>query len=387
MARRIRALRSTIPRLWDFALEHLLLLPVGASVALIWSNTAPESYFRFTHAVSFAVNDIAMAFFFALMMKEVVEATAPGGVLHSWRRALLPVIAAVAATTLSAWLHVRIIDTLLDEPALRVAWPVAFGTDVALSYFVARLIFRRDPLTSFVLLLALASDALGIVAVALFQPAADLHLAQGAGIMAVAIGLAAVLRRAGAQDFWWYLLLAGSASWYAFFRAGLHPAFALVPIMPFLPHGARDPGFFVDARPEAKDALSRFEIAWRYPAQIALLFFGLVNAGVTFQALELGTVGLPIAMLVGRPVGVLAGAGAALVLGLRLPHHAGWRELVVIGFTVAIGFSVALFFSSALLPPGQLRAEASMGVLLTLVAVPLALGSARLLQVGRFGRS
>ena len=34
-----------------------------------------------------------MVFFFALITKEVVEATAPGGVLHPWRRALLPVIA------------------------------------------------------------------------------------------------------------------------------------------------------------------------------------------------------------------------------------------------------------------------------------------------------
>ena len=39
-----------------------------------------------------------MVFFFALMTKEVVEATAPGGVLHPWRRALLPVIAAIGAT-------------------------------------------------------------------------------------------------------------------------------------------------------------------------------------------------------------------------------------------------------------------------------------------------
>ena len=28
----------------------------------------------------------------------------------------------------------------------------------------------------------------------------------------------------------------------AFYRGGLHPALALVPIMPFLPHAARDPG-------------------------------------------------------------------------------------------------------------------------------------------------
>src|SRR5262245_36272801 len=88
---------STLPRLWAFAVEHLLVLPVGAVVALVWANTAPESYFRVAHAMSFAVNDVAMVFFFALIVKEVVEATATGGVLHPWRRTTVPVIAAVGA--------------------------------------------------------------------------------------------------------------------------------------------------------------------------------------------------------------------------------------------------------------------------------------------------
>ena len=87
--------RTTVPRLSRFAVEHLALLPLGALIALVWVNTAPESYYAFTGAMSFAVNDVAMALFFALMTKEVVEATAPGGVLHPWRRALLPVCASI----------------------------------------------------------------------------------------------------------------------------------------------------------------------------------------------------------------------------------------------------------------------------------------------------
>jgi hypothetical protein len=75
--RRIRRWRFSFPHLSRFALEHLLLLPLGAAVALVWANTAAESY-RLTYAIAFAVNDVAMVFFFALMTKEVVEATAPG---------------------------------------------------------------------------------------------------------------------------------------------------------------------------------------------------------------------------------------------------------------------------------------------------------------------
>ena len=385
MARRVRNLRARIPRLWEFGLEHLLLLPAGAAIALVWANVLPESYYRFSYAIAFAVNDVAMAFFFALMTKEVVEATAPGGVLHPWRRALLPVIAAIAATILPALIHVQAVD-VLDEPALTVAWPVTFATDLAFSYFVARIIFGRHPIIPFALLLAIASDALGGVAIAVFHPTEVHHFTKGGAVLAVALGLAMALQRARARSFWPYLLIAGSTSWFAFWWSGLPPALGLVPIMPFLPHAARDPGFFVDASPDAKDTLSRFEVWWRYPAQIALFFFGLVNAGVAFHSLEPGTWGLPLAVLVGKPLGVLIGAGIALAAGLHLPLRLGWRELVVVGFIAAIGFSVGLFFSAALLPPGQLLSETSMGVLLSLAGAPLALAAARVLRVGRFAR-
>lgn len=385
MPDRRRGWRAAVPRLSRFALEHLLLLPLGASIALVWVNTRPESYYRVTYAIAFAVNDVAMMFFFAMMTKEVVEATAPDGELHPWRRALLPVIASIGATLVPALIYFRIVD-LLDEPMLAVGWPVPFATDIAVSYFVVRIIFRKDPVIPFLLLLAIASDALGFLALALFHPTRELHLAGGALIMAVAIALAIALRRARVTSFWPYLIAAGSVSWLAFFWSGLHPALALVPIMPFLPHAARDPGFFVDALPEARDTLSRFEIWWRYPAQAALFFFGLVNAGVPLHALEAGTWGLPIAVIAGKPLGILVAAGVAIAAGLHLPQRVGWRELIVVGFVAAIGFSVGLFFCTALLPPGQLRAETSMGVLLSLAGGPLALAAARLLRVGRFAR-
>ncbi len=56
-------------------------MPIGAVIALIWANTAAESYFHFAHRLSFFVNEIAMALFFALMAQEVYEATMPGGAL------------------------------------------------------------------------------------------------------------------------------------------------------------------------------------------------------------------------------------------------------------------------------------------------------------------
>ena len=375
--------RTTFPRLSQFAVEHLLLLPLGALIALAWVNTAPESYYRATYAIAFAVDEVAMAIFFALMTKEVVEATAPGGVLHHWRRVLVPVIAAIGGSVVPAVIYVLAVDAL-DEPMLAIGWPVSLAMDLAMCYFVARLIFRKHAAIPFLILLGISADAFGFLALAFFNPTRDLNLASGALLLAVAIGIALGLRRWRVKSFWPYLLVPGVTSWFAFYWSGLHPALALIPIIPFLPHGPRDPGFFVDAPPDAKDALNQFEVWWRYPGHIALFFFGLVNAGVPLGALEDGTWGLPIAVIAGRPVGVLMGAGVAVLSGLHLPPRVGWRDLFVVGLTAAIGFSVALFLCTALFAPGQLRSEVRMGAMLSLAAGPLAFAAAMLLGVGRF---
>ena len=383
--RRSRRWRKAVPRISQLAIEHVLLLPAGAALAMVWVNVASESYYRVTFPLAFAVNDVAMAFYFGLIVKEVVEATAPGGVLHSWRRALLPVIAAVGAALVPALLYIRTVEWL-EEPGLKVAWPASLGIDIAVTYLVARIIFGRTGSIPFLLLLAIVADALGFLVLGLFDQTRDLHLLRAGVIMAVAIAVAVGLRRVGVRSFWPYLLLAGTLAWVALYAGGLHPALALVPIVPFLPHAARDRGFLVDAPPTAKDALSKFELWWRYPAHIALFFFGLVNAGVRLQSLELGTWGIPIAVLVGRPAGVLLAAGVAVACGLHLPYKVRWRELLVIGLIAGIGFSVGLFMANELIAPGQVRAETSMGVLLTLLAAPLAIVAARALRVGRFER-
>ena len=368
----------------QLAIEHLLLLPLGAAIAMVWVNLEAESYYRFRIQLSFVVNDIAMMFYFGLITKEVVEATAHGGVLHSWRRALLPVIAAVGATVVPALLYVRTVEWI-GEPGLKFAWPTSLGIDVVVTYLVGRFIFGRTGAVPFLLLLVIIADAFAFLALGVFDPTRDLHLLRAGVVMLVAIAVAAGLRSARVQSFWPYLLLAGSISWTALFVGRLHPALALVPIIPFLPHAAHDRGFMVDARPAAKDALSQFEIWWRYPAHITLFFFGLVNAGVRLHGIETGALGLPIAIIIGRPIGVLVAGGVAVALGMHLPFKVAWRELFVIGMIAAIGFSIGLFMSNELIAPGEVRAETSMGVLLTLVAAPVALLLARALRVGRYG--
>jgi Na+:H+ antiporter, NhaA family len=384
--RGVAAKRSRgLPQLWHLASEYLLLLPVGAAIALVWANVHSESYFRTVFALDFFVNDVAMVLFFGLVMKEVVEATAPGGVLHPWRRAALPVVAALGLTLVPALL-LALLAPVLGEPLVGRAWPVTFAVDLALGYFVAIAIFGRHPVLPLFLLLAMSANAIGFVALAPAAIATQVQLGTLVALMVAAIGATAILRWMKTRSFWPYLVIGGGLSWTALLLGGVHPALALVPIIPFIPHAPRDPGFFVDAPEDARDTLNNFERWCRHPAQVALFLFALITAGVPLRALDSGTWSMPLAIVVGKPIGLFIGVALALALGLRLPYHVSWRHLAVVAFISTIGFTMALFFATVAIGPGAVLSEIKMGALLTLAGVAIAFGTAWLLRVGRFGR-
>jgi NhaA family Na+:H+ antiporter len=371
-------------RVSGFVLDYLMALPVGCAAAMIWANTLPDSYFRFAHAAAFLVNDVGIVFFFALITKEVAEATLPGGALHPWRRAALPVAAAIGGVIVSIVCYLTFLQ-YVGEHMLTAGWVASCAIDIPGSYIIARLIFGRHPAVPFLLLLAIAADAIGLACVAVLNPVGDSHPAMGLGLMVIAIGAAAAFRHRDVKNFWLYLIGPGTLSWLALFVGGVHPALALVPIVPFFPHGRRDRGLLVDPAPQAHDTLTLFERWWRLPVEGVLLLFGLVNAGVPIHGLEPGMWAIPIAALA-RPIGIVVAAGIAIGVGLHLPRLCTWRELVVVGCTASIGLVFALFFATAVMPPGPVLLEMKMGALVTVAGGALAFAMARLLRVGRFSR-
>jgi len=323
-------------------------------------------------------------FFFALITKEVAEATLPGGVLHPWRRATLPVVAAIGGVVTSIACYVAFVQNA-SEPLLMGGWAVACAVDIPGSYIIARLIFGRHPAVPFLLVLAVAADAIGLACVAVVQPIGAVHVALAFGVMAVAVGWAAVLRHRSVKNFWWYLLGPGMVSWWALFLGGVHPALALVPIVPFFPHGRHDRGLLVEPAPQAHDTLTLFERWWRLPVEGVLLLFGLVNAGVPLHGLEVGMWAI-LTAAIGRPIGIVVAAAMAVAAGLHLPQRVGWREVLVVGCTASIGLVFALFFATAVMPPGPILLEMKMGALVTIAGGGLAFAAARVLRVGRFAR-
>jgi len=362
-------------------LDRFLLLPLGAVIALVWANTYAESYFLFVEKLSFVVNEIGMAFFFALATQEIVEAVMPGGALHTWRRWGLAVVAAAGGIVGSVGVYLAYV-TLSYQAVLSTAWPIACAIDIAAAYYLLKAIMPRSAALPFALVVGIATDTFGVFVVAPRYPTLAIH-ASGAVLLLMAIALAGLLRAMGVRAFWPYLSICGTISWWAFFWAGLHPAFALVPIVPFLPHEPRRLDLFAD--PPDDDAIHHFEHEWHALVQGILFFFGIVNAGVLLRGFDTGSVAMIAAALVGRPLGILAAVGAALLAGLHLPRHLGWRELVVVALASSSGFMIALFFATGVVAIGPVRAQVTIGALATGAGLLLALGAARLLRVGRFG--
>ena len=362
--------------------DRFLLLPLGAAIALVWANTAAESYFRFAQPLAFPVNEIGMALFFGLITQEIVEAVMPGGALHSWRRWGLALVGAAGGLAGAAAIFLAFVGYSY-ETVLMPGWPIACVIDIAAAYYALKTVLPRSGALPFALLLGISTNVVMIVIVAPRFPVLAVH-AGGAALILVALGLAGLMRTLRVRVFWPYLLICGTVSWLAFYREGLHPAFALVPIVPFLRHEPRRLDLFAD--PPDDDATHHFEHEWNTLVQVILFFFGLVNAGVMLSGYDTGTWAVMLAALVGRPLGILTAVGAAVVLGLHLPKRIGWRELVVISLATSTGFAFGLFVATGILSIGPARAQLTIGVLATAVGWLLALGAARALRVGRFAR-
>jgi len=373
----------------DYVVEHSLLLAVGSVLALAWANSADaDRYHRIAERLRFPVNDIGMAFFFALAAKEIVEATSPGGALHTWRRAALPAVAAVGGMLAPAIIYLAYVK-LEGQAGLSAGWAVPCATDIAFSYLVAKMIYKttHHPAIPFLLLLAIADDAFGLIILAIFYPAGELHPLAGSALLAAAIVVSLGLRRSRVRSFWPYVIAGGGLSWEALHLGGLHPALALVPIIPFLPHAPRDRGLFVEARHGETDALSRFERTFKHPVQIVLLFFGFANSGVQVGAVGAATWAVLVAIVLGKPLGIALSVAVSVAGGLNLPENLRWKDILVVGFAAGIGFTVALFFAVAAYPPGPILEELKLGALLSVGSGLLAFGVAALSRAGRFRAS
>ncbi len=393
----------------QFLLDNSVFLITGAIAALVWANFDKTAYEYFINAdllkwlgisdghhdapgvgqghhglsVHFVINDILMAFFFAIAGKEVWEALLPGGPLSNMRKAATPLIATLGGMAGPAGLYLLGCSYTGTMSELGNGWAVPMATDIAFSYLVARLIFGPGHVAiPFLLLLAIADDAGGLLILAIFYPQKELvPLWLLATVGAIILGL--LMRRLKLQSFWWYLLLPGVLSWVSFFKSGIHPALGLVPIIPTLPHAQTDLGLFAREELGRHDTLNEFEHWWKNPVEIFLGLFGLANAGVVLSSVGTGTWLVLGGLLIGKPVGITLFTWLGLkTLKLELPTGMSLRHLLTVGMIAGIGFTVALFVATAagFKDPGTLDAV-KMGALGSFAAAFISIIGARAMGI------
>jgi NhaA family Na+:H+ antiporter len=400
-------------RVWNFLSQYSLLLISGAIIALIWANVDYDSYHHFvewvivddffighlhdghrTLTLHYLVNDVFMAFFFAIAAKEVWEAIILKNGSLRGKKAATPLVATAGGIIgpVAVYLGLALLMGSETYDAVSRGWAIPTATDIAFSYLVGRIVFGAGhPAVRFLLLLAIADDAVGLLILAIFYPSGELapewlllSLGAAVAVFVLANWLPRYLDRGNQArptstwvrkklSFWPYAI-AACFSWYGFQESGIHPALGLLPIVPTIPHADRAFGIFAEAEKHLHDLLNDIEHALKYPVEIVLFLFGLCNAGVKFEAMGDATWLVLAGLIIGKPIGVLIfGWFAAKPLGLGLPAGMRIIDLFVIGCGAAIGFTVALFVAAVAFDAGPVQDAAKMGALFSFGAAILSI--------------
>jgi len=296
-------------------------------------------------------------FFFVVGME--IRREIHHGELSEWRRAVLPVAAAIGGMMAPAGLYL----SMAGAPSTADGWGVPMATDIAFALGVMALLGSRVPPALRVLLLALAViDDLGaILVIALFY--SDGIQVTALVLAAAGIGGIYALQAIGIRNPWLYTL-PGAVVWLGTYKAGLHPTIAGVVIGLITPVRAW--------HEKEQDSPAEHLIHALHPwvAYAIMPLFALTNAGVSLGSVELQgdafrtASGVAIGLLVGKPVGVLLACAIVVKAGVAaLPRGIGFRQLTVLGLTAGIGFTMALFIAQLAFAEPALLAAAKLAVL------------------------
>ncbi len=318
----------------------------------------------------FLVNDIFMVIFFGIAAKEITESLLPGGALNPMRKAINPLLGTLGGV-LGPVGAFFLFNAMMGRPEWSKGWGIPTATDIALAWLVARVVFGKGhPAISFLLLLAVADDGigLGIIAFAYPDPLNPVEWGNTIWILP-GMALAYILRRMKIRSWIPYILFGGLFSWYGLYSAHLHPALALVFIVPFLPGPKADLGFYREdadydsAGHHGHSPLENFEHDLKMFVDFGLFFFSFANAGVPFSGINSLTWIVLLSLVVGKTVGITAFSWGGQLIGFPLPQGMKLKHLVGAGIVAGLGLTVALFVAGqAYTDPGA-QGAAKMGAL------------------------
>ena len=424
--RQANPLMRVINLLQEFSLPLIagvILGLVAANVNHHWYEVVVDFHpfghdaYVFGHALTlhFIINGMFMCLFFGIAAKEITESTLPGGVLNPLRRAINPLVGTLGGVFGPVGLYFAMAWIFYGGSevfgAVANGWAIPTATDIALAWLVARVVFGPlHPAVNFLLLLAVVDDAIGLVIIAVFYPDPH-HPVEPLWLLATVGGMAVVFVLRKFRIRWWpvYIFTGGSLSWVGLAGAGVEPALALAPIVPFMPSGThnrsaeaehgREHQSISAPHPRATDAeraghggrhehnvLEQFEHHLKLFVDFGLFFFAFANAGVTFSSIGLVTMMVLVSLIVGKGIGVALFSWLAARVGFPLPDGMGVRHLVVTGVIAGLGLTVALFVAGKAFPgDSPFQEPGKMGAVFSIVAALVAWVLGKVLHVRQEG--
>lgn len=286
------------------------------------------------------INDGLMAVFFLLVALEIKREVYDGA-LSSWRRAALPVYAAIGGMLVPALIFMQIVGW--NSPEAR-GWAIPSATDIAFALAVLSLFGRSVPaeLKTFLLAVAVVDDLGAITIIALFYTSKLSLMALGFAFAAGAALFA--LNLSGVRKFAPYILL-GIILWVCVLKSGVHATLAGVAL-----------GFAIPLRADAKGHSPAKVAEHGLHGWVALLvmpLFAYANAGVPLDGLDLAQLTAPLSLaimlglFIGKQIGVFGFAYGAIRLGLAAPpKEASMAQLYGVSLLAGIGFTMSLFIGA-----------------------------------------
>ncbi|MEG2198725.1 MAG: Na+/H+ antiporter NhaA [Anaerovorax sp.] len=375
--------------------EYSIPLIAGVFIALIWANLSPETYQKFIYTeligninFHFLVNDIFMAFFFGIAGVEIVNSLSPGGALNPVKKAVTPLMATAGGVICPAVLFL-VFNSLFGSPEFTNGWGICTATDIALAWLLARLIFGKNhPAVSFLLLLAVADDGVGLAIIAIFYPDPTMPT-EPFWLLLVVAGMlvAALMKKKGLNNYVPYIFIAGTMAWIGMHNAHLHPALALVFIVPFLPKtGKVEPRKSSQGLDDAvgDSALGKFEKQVSPIVDYGLIFFGISNAGVQFAEVNVLTWIIFASLVIGKTIGIVSFTWIATLLKFKLPEGMHFKDVLVSGAIGGMGLTVALFVAGSAYTDLSIQASAKMGALFTVLVFVIAFILAKVVGIKKW---
>jgi len=411
-----RGPRGMFGRFFHSQVASTGVLAAAAVAAVVWANSPwADAYFELastrigfafgsvavSHSLAHWIKDGLMAVFFFVVGLEIKREIVVGE-LSSFKKALLPVTAAVAGALVPAMIYAAF---NAGGPA-SAGWGVPMATDIAFALGVLALFGDRVPLglKVFLTALAIADDLLAVVVIAVFYTN-DLDLAA----LGLGLGLLAVMWLLGRLRLRILLVYVAIAVgvWFCFEASGVHATIAGVLVALLIPVRSRtEPSKLLARARAALDALERaaptreslnVDAAQRdaarevslaaydvippgvrlehqlhgFQAFVILPLFALFAAGVRFEVGLVEAMTTPVALgillglLLGKQAGIVAGSWLAVRLGGGLPEGVRWVHLWGASILGAIGFTMSVFIAELAFTDPGLIAQAKVAILVT----------------------